>query len=56
MKSKHFKLDDSLNKEVKQVAKEMKINDSALIRKALMEFISRYELKKEMGAIKNENK
>jgi len=49
MKQKHFKLDDLLNKEIKIVAKELKINDSALIRKAVMEFISRYELKKELS-------
>lgn len=49
MKQKHFKLDDLLNKEIKIVAAELKINDSALIRKAVMEFISRYELKKELS-------
>lgn len=48
MKAKIFKVDELLNKEIKQVAKELKINESELIRRSIMLFISRYELKKEM--------
>jgi len=48
MKAKTIKLDDLLNKELKKVAREMKLNDSAFIRKAIMELISRYEMKKEI--------
>lgn len=47
-----FKLDELLKREIEEVAKELKLNKSEFIRKAVMEYISRYYYKKEMEEYK----